>query len=33
VAFICHGLRLHGRCIEISGGGMFHDCQSTAAKG
>jgi CheY-like chemotaxis protein len=33
VSFICRGLRLQGRCLDVSSGGMFLDCQPTAQKG
>lgn len=33
VDFICRGQRLRGRCIDVSSGGMFLDCQPTAQKG
>ena len=33
VDFICRGRRLQGRCIDVSSGGMFLDCQPTAQKG
>jgi CheY-like chemotaxis protein len=33
VDFICRGRRLQGRCIDVSSGGMFLDCQPVAQKG
>ena len=33
VDFVCRGRRLQGRCIDVSSGGMFLDCQPTAQKG
>jgi len=33
VDILCRGRRLHGRCIDVSSGGMFLDCQPTARKG
>ena len=33
VDFTCQGRRLLGRCIDVSSGGMFLDCQPTAIKG
>lgn len=33
VTMICQGRRLQGRCIDVSSGGMFLDCQPTATKG
>jgi len=33
VDFICRGRRLQGRCIDVSSGGMFINCQPTAQKG
>jgi CheY-like chemotaxis protein len=33
VDFTCRGRRLQGRCIDVSSGGMFLDCQPTAQKG
>ncbi len=33
VDFTCRGRRLLGRCIDVSSGGMFLDCQPTAQKG
>lgn len=33
VNYLCRGRQLHGRCIDISSGGMFLECQPTAGKG
>lgn len=33
VDFTCRGLRQQGRCVDVSSGGMFLDCQPTAQKG
>jgi len=33
VEILCRGRRLQGRCIDVSSGGMFLDCQPTARKG
>jgi len=33
VDILCRGRRLQGRCIDVSSGGMFLDCQPTARKG
>ena len=33
VNFICRGRHLQGRCLDVSSGGMFLDCQPTAQKG
>ncbi len=33
VSYLCRGRQLQGRCIDISSGGMFLDCQPTAEKG
>ncbi|MDH3394468.1 MAG: response regulator [Desulfobulbaceae bacterium] len=33
VDFSCRGRRQQGRCIDVSSGGMFLDCQPAAAKG
>ena len=33
VGFTCRGFRQQGRCIDVSSGGMFLDCQPTAVKG
>lgn len=33
VSFICQGRRLQGRCLDVSSGGMFLDCQPSAQKG
>jgi len=32
VTMICQGRRLQGRCIDVSSGGMFLDCQPIARK-
>jgi CheY-like chemotaxis protein len=33
VSYLCRGRQLQGRCLDISSGGMFLDCQPTAEKG
>jgi len=33
VDVLCRGRRLQGRCIDVSSGGMFLDCQPSAQKG
>ena len=33
VDVLCRGRRLQGRCIDVSSGGMFLDCQPKAQKG
>lgn len=33
VDYLCRARRMQGRCIDVSSGGMFLDCQPTARKG
>lgn len=33
IDFVCRARHLQGRCIDLSSGGMFLDCQPTAKKG
>ena len=33
VNYLCRGRQLHGRCIDVSSGGMFLECEPKAGKG